>query len=524
MSNFLTNFCFIFLILYCCILKSKSIQSFENKLQSPIMKLALNGYNLGEIEKILITKILSNKIFTLPNINLSDNVTFIGNINLSLNNINLTIFNTPEADVYFNQDDNINININPLKGKINFNYLFSSNFISSEENGTILLNNINLQINNTLYQIKNVHETEKEIPGIQIDSISINNIELDFYFNKNGTFEKLIKYFYKNLKKFLLNVMLNVMEIELNKFEVIKSMNDKLYNIFTNINMNIPLNIKDIDENIKLSFSINEKPIIKNNYLEISVRAEIKGNYYIYDEINNITLPCIVDNPEFISNKSINSLISQFIFNNAIDVYYYFGKLNIEITNDTVGISEINVGLLSGFIKEITNGYKSNQIAKIITKALSSPFLDINSNDNLKLTLNENIKIFVYNDTKYLNESIGTIPIDADTILEIDMNFNINNEIIELKINSIQMLSFEIKNSLVGDVDVENVKKNFNNLIKIYMPQINQKIKDKVENLKQILVNYKGINLSDIFAKSYENYIKVDISPIMVSLFNLIYY
>ena len=56
------------------------------------------------------------------------------------------------------------------------------------------------------------------------------------------------------------------------------------------------------------------------------------------------------------------------------------------------------------------------------------------------------------------------------------------------------------------------------------MPQINQKIKDKVENLKQILVNYKGINLSDIFAKSYENYIKVDISPIMVSLFNLIYY
>ena len=517
MSNFLTNFCFIFLILYCCILKSKSIQSFENKLQSPIMKLALNGYNLGEIEKILITKILSNKIFTLPNINLSDNVTFIGNINLSLNNINLTIFNSTDADVFFYQNDNIsiNININPLKGKITFNYLFSSNFISSEGNGTILLNNINLQINNTLNQTKNAHEAEKEIPRIKIDSIGINNIELDFYFNKNGTFEKLIKYFYKNLKKFLLNVM----ETELNK-----SINDKLYNIFANINMNIPLNIKDIDENIKLSFSINEKPIIKNNYLEISFKAEIKGNYYIYDEINNITLPCIVDNPEFISNKSINSLISQFIFNNAIDVYYYFGKLNIEITNDTVGISEINVGLLSGFIKNITNGYKSNQTAKIITKALSSPFLDINSNDNLKLTLNENIKIFVYNETKHLNESIGTIPIDADTILEIDMNFNINNEIIELKINSIQMLSFEIKNSLVGYVDVEDVKKNFNNLIKIYMPQINQKIKDKVENLKQILVNYKGINLSDIFAKSYENYIKVDISPIIVSLFNLIYY
>ena len=198
MSNFFTNFYFILLILYSCISKSNSIHIFENKLQKPIMKLALNGLNLGEIEKILITKLLSNKIFTLPNINITQNVTFIGNMNLSLNNMILTIFNNTEADFSFNQEDNINININPLKGKINFNYLFTSNFISSEGNGTIFLNNINLQINNTLYQIKNAHETEKEIPGIKIDSIGINKFELDFSFSKNGTFEKLIKYFYKN--------------------------------------------------------------------------------------------------------------------------------------------------------------------------------------------------------------------------------------------------------------------------------------------------------------------------------------
>ena len=44
------------IILYCCILKSNSINSFENKIQLSIMKLALNGHNLHEIEKILITK------------------------------------------------------------------------------------------------------------------------------------------------------------------------------------------------------------------------------------------------------------------------------------------------------------------------------------------------------------------------------------------------------------------------------------------------------------------------------------
>ena len=41
------------------------------------------------------------------------------------------------------------------------------------------------------------------------------------------------------------------------------------------------------------------------------------------------------------------------------------------------------------------------------------------------------------------------------------------------------MLSFEIMNSLVGDVDVENAKKNFNNLVKLYLSQINKKIKEK---------------------------------------------
>ena len=520
MSNFFTNFYFILLILYSCISKSNSIHIFENKLQKPIMKLALNGLNLGEIEKILITKLLSNKIFTLPNINITQNVTFIGNMNLSLNNMILTIFNNTEADFSFNQEDNINININPLKGKINFNYLFTSNFISSEGNGTIFLNNINIQINNTLYQIKNAHETEKEIPGIKIDSIGINKFELDFSFSKNGTFEKLIKYFYKNLKQFLLNVM----KIELNKLEAIKSMNDKLYNIFTNINLNIPLSIKNIEENLKLSFSIDEKPIIKNNYIEISIKAEIIGNYYIYDEINNITLPCIVDNPEFISNKSINTFISQFIFNNAIDVYYYFGKLNIEITNNTLGISEISVGLLSGFIKELTNGYKSNQTAKIITKALASPLLEINSNNTIKLTLNENIKIFVYNETQSGNKSIGTIPVDADTVLEINSDFDINDKDIQIKINSIQMISFEVQKSLVGDINIENVKTNFNNLINLYLSRINNEIKNLIDSLKQKIVNYEGINLSDLYAKSYENYIKFDVSPILVSLFQLIYY
>ena len=507
------------LILYFSIFKSYSF-SLENKLQLPIIKLALNGQNLGEVEKIIISKLLSEKEFILPQIYLSENITFLGNINLLLDNMSLTISNNTETFLNFIEEDNINININKLKGKIIFNYQFKSNFITGEGNGTILINNLKLKVNNTLIQIPNAHETDKEITGIKIDSLTIDDFELELTFSKNGTFEKTMKYFYKNLKKFLLNVM----EIELNKVDAINNINDKLYTLFRNINMNIPLKLMDIDDEINFSFAINEKPIIKNNFLEFSIKGEIKGNNYVYDEINNITLPCIIDNIELISNKTINSILSQFIFNNALDVLYFFGKFNLEITNDTMGISELSVGFLSGFIREIINGYKSNQTAKIITNSIASPILNINNNNKIKFYLNENIKIFVYNETQSGNKSIGTIPVDADTVLEINSDFDINDKDIQIKINSIQMISFEVQKSLVGDINIENVKTNFNNLINLYLSRINNEIKNLIDSLKQKIVNYEGINLSDLYAKSYENYLKFDLSPILVSLFQLIYF
>ena len=144
--------------------------------------------------------------------------------------------------------------------------------------------------------------------------------------------------------------------------------------------------------------------------------------------------------------------------------------------------------------------------------------------NSIKLYLNESIKIFVYNETQNENKSIGTIPVDADTILDIDGNFIINDKDVQIKINSIQMTSFEVQKSLVGDINIENVKTNFNNLINLYLTRINNEIKNLIDDLKKIIVNYEGINLSDLYAKSYENYIKFDVSPIMVSLFQLIYY
>ena len=181
--------------------------------------------------------------------------------------------------------------------------------------------------------------------------------------------------------------LLNALRIEIEKQQIIPNINKQLNTILENLNLNVPIKLKDIDQNLYFSFSVNEKPLIQNNFLEISLQGEIKGDYYSYDKINNISLPCIIDNSSLISEHSINSIISQFIFNNALDSLYYFGKLNFEITNDTLNISELNVGTISIIRYELTKIYKTSQRIKIITSAITSPILNINNNI-LKMNFN----------------------------------------------------------------------------------------------------------------------------------------
>ena len=294
--------------------------------------------------------------------------------------------------------------------------------------------------------------------------------------------------------------LLNVLRIELKKEEVILNINEQLEKIFKNLYLNVPIKLEGIDSNLNFSFSINEKPIIQDNFLELSLEGEIKGDNYIY-EINNISIPSIINNTTLITDNSINSIISQFIFNNVLDLLYYFGKLSTEITNNTLNISILNVGIISGIIPEILREYKANQRIKLMTNAISSPILNINAQNQIKINLNQSLKIFVYNESSFISD-IGTI----------------------LNIKSIEMLTFVVKKSLIGEINESNVIKNFNRAVKSYLSLINKNIKNTMNDIKQKMINYHGINLSNSFTNSFDDYIKVDITPILVSLFDLYYY
>ena len=499
-------------ILVC--LFSESFSFILDETEPPVLRLALNGSNLGDIEKIVISKLLKERDFPIQPFNITEDIQILGKISFDLDNIILKITNSTDAEIYlqFAEDKNLNFVLNLLNGEVTFDYNFTSGLMASSGNSTVYLNNISLSLNNTIIQVQNEYEPEKFGPGLQIDSIVFNDFDFEFIFSKNGTFEKFIKYFNKNLK----TVLLKIIENELNSESILSSINNYLNDTVKKLRLNVQINdILQIEQSLNISYSMNEEPIIKDNILEVSLEGRLVGDNYHYNVTNNITLPHIYNNTELLTNKSINSVLSQFIFNNALDFMYFYGIFSIEITNDTIGF-DLNVGIISGVIVEITNNYTADQKVKIITNAYNSPILNLYDSDKIKVIMFENIQIFVYNKTE-INGDVGTIPIDANSEIDIEADFSVKDDVIQLKITSIKMINFEVLKSLVGEINTDKVINNFNSLILIYLSSINKGIKNLIDKIP-MPITIDNITLNELEVQTHTNYLQVDLSPILDTL------
>ena len=484
------------------------IKAPENKL--PVLKLLLDGNNIADIENMLISKLLFEQNITIPSINISQNIYLIGNISLNIDDalLKITNFTNAELNITFLEKNDINFNINLLKGEMEFNYTFYSGLISSEGDAKINLKNISLLANSSIIQIQNKFEPEKKGPGIVLNSILVNDIEMEIIFNKNGTFEKFIKFFNKNLKK----ILAGVLENQINSKIILEGINNILYALCKNIRLNIGFDVENITDTVHISFSMNEEPLIKNNKLEIPLELDLLTENYEYCEKNNITLPNLI-NSSFLTENSINSIISQFFLNNILDFLYFYGKLNAIITNDTIGMSQFTVGLISTFIDEIKNGYQLNQTAEIRTKCIDSPILKNLDENFLQIILKENLEFFVYD----RDGDNGTVAINADSNLNISINFYINDTDIQLIIKKMVMETFDVNYSNVGEIDTDRVITNFTKLIDGVLIFVNNNIKKKISEI-ELPISFYGMNLTNLIVQSKEEYLKVDMSPVLTEI------
>ena len=514
MSKKLNFYLFILLIIF-----SKSINVEKDQPNSSLLRLAINGNHLGGIEKVVIKRFLVPQEFALETIYVSENIDILGEIKLVLNNTIIKITNSTDAELYlsFAEEKDINFILNILNSVITFDYNFQTGLISGQGNATVYVNNISLFLNNKIILIPNKHEPEKNGPGLEIKGVVFNDLDMDLMFSKNGTLEKFLRYFNKNLK----NIALKIAENEVNKNDVLQKINSLLYDLFKTIQLNIPVdNLLKTDDNVNISFSISEDSICKNNVLELSLFAELKSDNYKYEEIYSGNLPHLI-NSDLLTEKALNGIVSQFVANNILDLLFYFGKLNFTITNDTLSLPEISVGTISAIIPEITNGYKAHQKVKIFAKANKNPVIKMYENNKLDLNLFMNIKFFVYDENTTLDEEKGTIPIEADSNLDIDANFYFNDTNIQFTLNSITMKSFEVINSLVGEINTDRVITNFKTFITFMLANINKNINNMIEDLPKPF-NFEGINLNELAIQSHDDYLKFDVSPVIDILFKIL--
>lgn len=506
-----------------------SEDSTENLTELPTLRFSLDGKNLGELEKILVTKLLKAQDISIPPIELSEVIQIIGKVDFVLNNTIFTITNNSDAEVFisFAEDRNINFILNFLQGELTFDYYLNSVLLSSKGNGTIILNNISLTLYNEIIQVTNYHEPYKKGPGLKINSLGVNNLDLDFKFSKNGTLEKFLYYFNTNIKGILVGVFENVF----NQKDTLNKINEELMDTFENLILSFPVEFPPLlnsSDNINVSFSMNTPPLIKNQILEVGLEAELLSDSYIYDQKNNITLPSLINDSLIYEKNVINGIVSQFLFNNILDILYYYGKLNFVITNDTLGLSEINIGVISAIIPEITNGYKTNQKVEIYANAYDSPLIKVLNDNQASLSFKTNVQFFAYPPQNNTNKNInlnklkdeGSIPVDGNTELQIDLNYYINDTDIQLSVKSLKMVSFRVVKSLVGDIDTDRVVKNFNTLTTLMITQINNKIKEMIAKIV-FPITVMDINLMNLIVESYDNYFKISLSPFLEEIIDI---
>ena len=112
----------IFITLFSKSLLFLSEENNRNIRVPPAVRLTLNGNNIADIEKIAISKILTEREFKLGPITLEQDIVILGKLSLVLNNTVIKLTNSTDAkiDLQFAEEKNINFILNLLKGEITY--------------------------------------------------------------------------------------------------------------------------------------------------------------------------------------------------------------------------------------------------------------------------------------------------------------------------------------------------------------------------------------------------------------------
>ena len=492
------------------------LAQFELIKNEPSLRFAMNEGHLEDLYKIMINYLLVNTTIDIVPIDIIKHIDLIGTmeLNISYPNITLTKMLNDSIKMDFYNIENpsiisyyILLNFSNIEVNASFLYEFDSNFYNSASYCNISILNISLDLNLTIYPVKNLYEPFKNGPSILINSLHIPNLpELHFDFINNKEEEK-IKFDLFLFKKFYPDIIESLIPYAEDLIN-----NNLLNDINTYIkNQLYALKLKDTiiynDYSFLLSYSMNEMPIVfdsekinktSENILEIGLELLIKNSQNSYKRKEILGLPHVTDDDFGINNAAV-LVVGKDLLDNLIYVINDLGLFTQYIYNNISSSYTIRAYLLYNLITEIPQKYGYFSSMDINLTSLEIPKLSL-FKDNLHLDFNYNIQ-FILNETA----------LNADIKFNLDSNLMIKEGKFNITIQQIQFTKFHILETKVSNITDEKLLNNFNVEIDLVIKIANPVIEYLLRNIT--LPKIYNISIQNIDFKINKDYVKLGISP-----------
>jgi hypothetical protein len=470
------------------------------EVSAPGIKFAFSQIGIKSLEGQLIPAILKSNSSFLPPIIIKQHVDFLGTIQLNITDIEFKLdpFNETNLEITFVEKQTILTNLNNLSGKIKFNWVFMSGFYDNVSPGYVLISNMTLKLNSTLFAQPNLLDATKLSPGLNFTCVEVGTLNIDINFTNMGRIEQLIRYLIDNLQQNF---------IQLIKEKLVGNLPD------ININLNkalasIPLHYDIPKTNFTLDLTLAEEPEIHKEILEINLNSSIKCKEH-NETYQGPSYP--IPHPQNTS-ATLDAYVNEFVVDSLLFLLFKENLTTFYIKADNYS-SFLNTFTLGLIIPELSMHYKSTNNVDLNLKAKNPP--DIKFAENLTEIYLDFLTDFIVRLNETANETIKETAFTADMGLKLNMTVDMQQGLAHVNMNEIKITNFSIVNSNIGPIQDQDLPDKLNGFIGGILGVIQTAIDSLVSKFN--LPSFMGISLNQTDFSTHDGFIKLGITPIFVN-------
>ena len=446
---------------------------------------------------------LSN--YTLPDQNFQYDI-LIGKINILLQNtiINLNTTNITDENLIFSfkTPNKIFLELKNITGTISLDNTISLLPIIeiSHLKANLLYFDLKLELN--LTQVESKKNKGQMLPSL---ALTTNDLVFDFEFDISGNIlADLIN------EKFIKSILTGLVKTGISSIfsDTIKQ---TINSYIDNAVSSLPLYFLINDQGLAFNYEILNSPKISSEFVILNSKGTVV-NTQINKTLNPpFELPANV--PDFEADaKNAEILISDFSINSALYTLFLSKVMNINVTTDNLPGNlplKLNTTTLDIFFNGLSNQYGLDKKIDMDCSALEAPMVNL-VKESINFLLKFECTLNVLKDENITEQALR---FNSSMIADLGFNLGEKGHVVAM-INKLNLANTTIIESNVSEIYIQNVENLINFGSNIISPYLNRNI---LNNFTIPLDFFSGVDLSDSAVRIKDNYIDVDVNPIVSS-------